>query len=86
MFKETFLKSLDAALADGTLSRSQWRLLRMASRNDRFMARAEAHALDLGIAEGTMFADSVGARDWSAFAEFIKAILPLILQLLPLFI
>ena len=85
MFRKHLLEAAEAAVADGTISRSDMIRLRFATLMPRVCDRLEqAAAEQLAHDKGCSVA-SMGAIDWASLLAFIKEIMPIILQLIALF-
>lgn len=88
-FKRTLNAAATAAYKDGKLTRWQLARLRLAItfRPDA-MAEAQACVIDQGIQDGVLKDGDDAVKDgfdWSRLLEFIKQLLPLIMQIIAVF-
>lgn len=82
-FRRELLKAAEQGVREGDISRLDMLRLRLVSLNPAQLDRIHQAVSEQAVADGR--AMSVQAIDWSQLADFIKEILPLILQLISLF-
>lgn len=83
-FRDSLLKSAADAFESGEISRQDLRRIRLASAFPRLCSSIEKAVSETAHQEG-MVADAVGAIDWAKLLDFIKQLIPLILELIKLF-
>ena len=82
-FQNELLKSARQALKEGTIERDDYRRLFLASFFPGLIRKLQDYATQLAVEEQVFTAEaSTKAIDWAKFGEFIKTILPLILEFL----
>lgn len=82
-FRTALLKAAEEAQKEGTISRAQLLKLRVVT-----LIPSVSNGLQQAVAEQAVMegeAVSIQAIDWNGLAEFLKTIMPLILQLIDLF-
>lgn len=82
-FRPALIAAAEEAARDGQITRSELFKIRILSLFPRKLAELEecctAQAVSTGVAQ------NAGAIDWAALLEFIKGLLPIILQILQIF-
>jgi len=89
-FGQTLLASAEQAFKAGEITRLDMMKVRRACRRERILLELQEESIQQAVCEGIISNEVTGdgftAIDWEKFAEFIKTILPILLQLLVLFL
>lgn len=82
-FQNELLKAAKQALKEGTIERDDYRRLFLASFFPGLMKKLQDYATKLAVEETLFTAEAATkAIDWAKFTDFIKEIMPLILEFL----
>lgn len=89
-FKESLINAARQAREDGAIGPLQFLHIRAACMNSHFVSDAEKLVKEEAAAKGQAIPKSTDASgkesiDWAAILEFIKGLIPLIMQLISLF-
>jgi len=86
-FRQTMLEAARKARSSGELERGEYVRIWLASLNPKNVEKCQQFVEDEAAAAGVSLPKSNGADapDWTSILEFIKTLLPLILQLISLF-
>ncbi len=82
-FESQLLQTARQALKEGKIEKDDFRRVLLASFFPRLMKKLEAYVTTLAVEEAVMTAEaSKQAIDWAKFQDFLKTVLPLILEFL----
>jgi hypothetical protein len=82
-FRKSLIKAAEQAFEDNEISRMDLIKVRFASRSNRVLKEMHQACAEQCLADGVC--GSYEAIDWQKLVDFIKVILPIILQLIALF-
>ncbi len=82
-FRKTLITAAEQSCKAGDITRLDLFKIRVASLNRGVLKQMHQAVSEQAIHEGVM--KSVGAPDWSAFLDFIKQLLPIIMEIIKMF-
>jgi len=83
-FRKSLIAAAEQSFKDDEISRMDLIKIRFSSRSNRVLHEMHQACAEQALSEG--ICGSYGAIDWAKLIDFIKVILPIILQLIALFL